>query len=62
MQQEQPQFYSSLAQHMTAEDQAVIQTVLVKAEEQHQQAMAQAQQVSIGEPAGMINGGAGSAT
>lgn len=33
MQQEQPQFYASLAGHLSAEEQAVIQTVVAKAEE-----------------------------
>lgn len=33
MQQEQPQFYASLAGHLSAEEQNVIQAVMVKADE-----------------------------
>lgn len=33
MQQEQPEFYSSLSGTMSAEDQGVIQTVMVRADE-----------------------------
>jgi hypothetical protein len=33
MQQEQPQFYSSLASHLSAEDQNLLQTIMVKADE-----------------------------
>ncbi|KAK5998970.1 putative importin [Cladobotryum mycophilum] len=51
MQQEQPQFYSSLASHLSTEDQSVIQTIIVRAEEVAAQ-MLQAQQ------AGIANGGA----
>lgn len=33
MQQEQPQFYASLAGHLSAEEQGVIQSVVAKADE-----------------------------
>lgn len=59
MQQEQPQFYATLAGHLTAEDQGVIQTVMVKADEiatQQAQLLAQQQAVMAGNVA--PNGGA----
>ncbi|PFH56452.1 hypothetical protein XA68_16482 [Ophiocordyceps unilateralis] len=47
MQQEQPQFYASLAGHLSAEDQSMIQTIMNKADEiAEQQAQAQAQQLA----------------
>lgn len=64
MQQEQPQFYAGLAGHLTAEDQNVIQSVVVKAEEiarqqaQQAQAFAQQQAAMASNPGG-VNGGAG---
>jgi hypothetical protein len=33
MQQEQPQFYASLAGHLSADEQGVIQNIMVKADE-----------------------------
>lgn len=33
MQQEQPQFYSSLSGHLSAEEQNVLQSIVVKADE-----------------------------
>lgn len=60
MQQEQPQFYATLAGHLSADDQTVIQTVMVKADEvaaQQAQALAQQQAALAGTP-GAINGGA----
>ncbi|KAI8675426.1 hypothetical protein NCS57_00443700 [Fusarium keratoplasticum] len=60
MQQEQPQFYATLAGHLTAEDQSVIQTVMVKADEiatQQAQLLAQQQAVLAGN-VGAPNGGA----
>jgi hypothetical protein len=33
LQQEQPQFYSSLSGHLSAEEQNVLQTIVVKADE-----------------------------
>ncbi|KAM6524094.1 Nonsense-mediated mRNA decay protein 5, variant 3 [Fusarium solani] len=60
MQQEQPQFYATLAGHLTAEDQSVIQTVMVKADEiatQQAQLLAQQQAVMAGN-VGAPNGGA----
>ncbi|KAM5368586.1 hypothetical protein ACJA88_010936 [Fusarium oxysporum] len=47
MQQEQPQFYSSLAGHLTADDQNVIQSVMVKADEIAAQQVQQAQQAQL---------------
>lgn len=61
MQQEQPQYYATLAGHLSADDQAVIQNVMVKAEEVaqalQQQALLAQQQAQIGMP-GAANGGA----
>lgn len=44
MQQEQPQFYSSLAGHLSAEEQNLLQTIMVKADEVAAQQAQQAQQ------------------
>jgi importin-7 len=59
LQQEQPQFYATLAGHLSAEDQTVIQGVMVKAEEIAQQQLTLAQQTA-GATAGAVapNGGA----
>jgi importin-7 len=60
---EQPQFYTSLASHLSAEDQSVIQGVIMKAAETDQQeALAQASAAAstpnpLNTP-GQINGGA----
>jgi hypothetical protein len=67
MQQEQPQFYSSLAGHLTADDQNVIQSVMVKADEiavqqaqqaQQAQILAQQQAAAMAANLGAANGGA----
>lgn len=63
MQQEQPQFYATLAGTLSAADQGTIQTVIVKADEiaaqQAQQAQILAQQQGSGTPTPTnINGGA----
>ncbi|KAH7309082.1 armadillo-type protein [Stachybotrys elegans] len=62
MQQEQPMFYASLAGHLSAEEQAIVQGVMVKADEiavQAQQAQ-QAEQAHLmaQQQAGAPNGGA----
>lgn len=60
MQQEQPQFYATLAGHLSADDQTVIQGVMVKADEvaaQQAQALA-AQQAGLTGAPGAVNGGA----
>lgn len=51
MQQEQPQFYSGLSSHLSAEEQSVIQSVVQQAEAN--QVLAQQQQL-----AAAANGGA----
>jgi hypothetical protein len=62
MQQEQPQYYATLAGHLSADDQAVIQNVMVKAEEVAQAAQQAAllaqQQAQLGGIPGAANGGA----
>jgi hypothetical protein len=71
MQHEQPQFYATLAGHLSAEDQNMIQAALVKADEeearqqqlllQQQAAAAAAAQAGVapGAPVpGQMNGGA----
>jgi hypothetical protein len=55
LQQEQPQFYSNLAGHLSAEEQALIQDIIVKAEEVAQ-AQAQAQQSEMVSPHGTASG------
>jgi importin-7 len=64
MQQEQPQFYTNLAGHLSAEDQSMIQGIMVKAEEEEVkaqqlalQAAAAAVNANTAVP-GQINGGA----
>lgn len=52
MQNDQPQFYANLASHLSAEEQALIQDILVRAEEVAQ-AQLQAQQAEAA-----ANGGA----
>jgi hypothetical protein len=52
MQQDQPQFYANLASHLSAEEQGLIQDILVRAEEVAQ-AQLQAQQAEAA-----ANGGA----
>ena len=47
MQQEQPQFYGNLAGHLSAEEQNMIQTILVKADEVAAQQAQQAQQEQL---------------
>jgi hypothetical protein len=67
MQAEQPQFYGSLAGHLTADDQNVIQNVMVKADEiaaqqaqqaQQAQLLAQQQAAAMAASLGAQNGGA----
>lgn len=63
MQQEQPQFYASLASHLSAEEQTVIQGVFNQAEAQmamaqQQAAAAAAAAQQSATPGGAINGGA----
>lgn len=53
MQQEQPQFYAQLAGHLSADDQGVIQNVMVKADE----IAAQQAQILAQQQAGAVNGG-----
>lgn len=53
LQQEQPQFYSSLSSHLSAEEQGVIQSVVQQAEANSVAAQQQAQQLAAG-----ANGGA----
>lgn len=55
MEEEQPQFYQSLASHLTAEDQAALQGVMQKATEN-----AQAAQLALAQQQGAapVNGGA----
>ncbi|KAL6871383.1 armadillo-type protein [Trichoderma novae-zelandiae] len=55
MQQDQPQFYSNLAGHLSAEEQALIQDIIVKAEEVAQ-AQIQAQQSEMVSPHGTASG------
>jgi hypothetical protein len=57
MQQEQPQFYASLAGHLTGDEQAVIQNIFVKADEIAQQAQ-QAELLAQQQAAAGANGGA----
>jgi hypothetical protein len=54
MQQEQPQFYASLASHLSADEQNVIQAVFNQADEQ----MVLAQQQQAGTSREAVNGGA----
>lgn len=56
MQQDQPQFYANLASHLSAEEQGLIQDIIVKAEEVAQAQM-QAQQAEMISPHGAANGG-----
>jgi hemerythrin superfamily protein len=66
MQQEQPQFYASLANHLSAEEQGVIQNTMTKADEIAAQQAQQAQQAQLlaqqqaqaGVAPGAANGGA----
>lgn len=53
LQQEQPQFYSGLSSHLSAEEQGVIQSVVQQAEANSVAAQQQAQQLAAG-----ANGGA----
>ena len=53
LQQEQPQFYTGLSSHLSAEEQGVIQSVVQQAEANSVAAQQQAQQL-----AGGANGGA----
>jgi hypothetical protein len=55
MQQEQPQFYASLAGHLSADEQGVIQNIIVKADEIATQQAEQAQLLAQQQAA---NGGA----
>jgi importin-7 len=68
MQQDQPQFYASLASHLSAEEQSIIQSVFAQAEaqivmaqqlqqQQQQQQQPQQQQAVAGQGPG-VNGGA----
>ncbi|UKZ74242.1 hypothetical protein TrVFT333_001904 [Trichoderma virens FT-333] len=57
MQQDQPQFYANLASHLSAEEQGLIQDIIVKAEEVAQ-AQIQAQQAEMIAPHAAANGGA----
>ncbi|KFA65662.1 hypothetical protein S40285_06016 [Stachybotrys chlorohalonatus IBT 40285] len=58
MQQEQPQFYASLAGHLSSDEQGVIQNVMVKADEiQAQQAQALAEQAHLAQQGTGPNGG-----
>ncbi len=56
MQQEQPQYYASLAGHLSAEEQNMIQTVMAKADEvaaeqaRQEQLLAQQGQMAAGAP------------
>jgi hypothetical protein len=54
MQQDQPQFYANLASHLSAEEQGLIQDIIVKAEEVAQ-AQIQAQQAEQGAANGGTN-------
>lgn len=45
LQQEQPQFYASLAGHLSAEEQTMIQTIMVKADEVASQQVQQEQNI-----------------
>lgn len=56
MEEQQPQFYASLASHLTAEDQAALQGVMTKASENAQAQLVAQQQVAA--TAGNPNGGA----
>lgn len=62
MQQEQPQFYASLASHLSAEEQTIIQAVFNQAEAQLVMAQQQQQQAAAAQqgaaPGGAMNGGA----
>jgi hypothetical protein len=59
MQQEQPQFYASLAGHLSSDEQGVIQSVMVKADEiQVQQAQQAEQMAQLQAQQGAANGGA----
>lgn len=55
MEEEQPQFYQSLASHLSADDQAALQGVMQKAQEN-----AQAAQLALAQQQGAapVNGGA----
>lgn len=53
MQQGQPEFYTSLANHLSAEEQSFIQDIIVRAEEIAQAQLLQAQQADAA-----ANGGA----
>jgi len=61
MQQEQPQFYASLAAHLNAEEQTIIQSVFAQAEANilmSQQAQATGLAASPVAPGSSLNGGA----
>lgn len=53
LQQEQPQYYTSLSSHLSPDEQNVIQTVVQQAEANQVQAQQQAQQAAV---AGTANG------
>jgi len=62
MEQDQPQFYASLASHLSAEEQGIIQSVFAQAEAQivlaqQLQQQPQQQQAGAGQGPG-VNGGA----
>lgn len=57
MQQEQPQFYATLAGHLSADDQGVIQNVMVKADEVAAQQAAHLAAQQAGVAPGAVNGG-----
>jgi hypothetical protein len=56
MEEQQPQFYASLASHLSAEDQAGLQSIMAKASENAQAQLLAQQQVEA--TAQAANGGA----
>ena len=65
MEQEQPQFYASLASHLSAEEKSIVQSVFAQAEAQivmaqqlQQQQQQQPQQQAVASQGPGVNGGA----
>ena len=67
MEQEQPQFYASLASHLSAEEKSIVQSVFAQAEaqivmaqqlQQQQQQQQQPQQQAVASQGPGVNGGA----
>lgn len=62
MQQEQPQFYASLANHLSAEEQTIIQSIMTKADEIAAQQQAQQAQMLAQQQQGGVDPSTGGAS